>query len=176
MESVVGLLFPPDNERVSEIRGVALAAAAGASLDDRESFLTELTTAISQPEIPSQVEDVRVMSLHKSKGLSSPVTIIAGCVEGLLPKQPEEDTAEAIAAAMLEEQRRLFFVGVSRTKALVAEGKPGILVLSYSQRMPLASALGAGISPAKVVFGTAHLLASRFLGELGPSAPNPVAG
>ena len=35
------------------------------------------------------------MSLHKSKGLSSPVVIIAGCVEGLLPTAPDEDLSAA---------------------------------------------------------------------------------
>ena len=50
--------------------------------DDRAQFLRELTSAIVKPDIPSEIEEVRVMSIHKSKGLSAPVTIIAGCVEG----------------------------------------------------------------------------------------------
>lgn len=116
------------------------------------------------------------MSLHKSKGLSAPVTIIAGCVEGLLPKQPEPNTPQAEAIAIVEEQRRLFFVGMSRVKADLPNNKVGSLVLTYSQEMPMASAMGAGIAPAGAAYGTARLHASRFLAELGPSAPAPVAG
>jgi DNA helicase-2/ATP-dependent DNA helicase PcrA len=135
-----------------------------------------LMQAISQPEIPSEIEDVRIMSLHKSKGLSAPVTIIAGCVEGLLPKQPAPGTPAVQAAAEIEEQRRLFFVGISRVKADLANGKPGTLILTNSRRMPLASAMGAGITPASVQYGVARLNASRFIRELGPHAPAPIAG
>lgn len=110
------------------------------------------------------------------KGLSAPVTIIAGCVEGLLPKQPDSDLPEADRIAQLEEQRRLFYVGISRVKANLDQGKPGILILTYAQEMPLASAMGAGISPASSRYGQARLLASRFIREMGPSAPRPIAG
>ena len=49
----------------------------------------------------SEIQDVRIMSLHKSKGLSAPVTIIAGCVEGLLPQQPEHILAAYLGAQKL---------------------------------------------------------------------------
>ncbi len=44
-------------------------------------LLDALVAAVSLPDIPPDVTEVRIMSLHKSKGLSSPVVIIAGCVE-----------------------------------------------------------------------------------------------
>ena len=159
-----------------DLRDLAVQILDELGLDDREEWLFQLMQAISQPEIPSEVQDVRIMSLHKSKGLSAPVTIIAGCVEGLLPKQPEPGTPAAEAAALIEEQRRLFFVGISRVKADPANEKPGTLILTYSRRMPLAAALGAGIAPAAVQYGVAQLNASRFIGELGPHAPAPIAG
>jgi DNA helicase-2/ATP-dependent DNA helicase PcrA len=135
-----------------------------------------VTSAIAKPEIPSEIEDVRVMSLHKSKGLNAAITIIAGCVEGLLPKQSDPTLPQAEQRAQIEEQRRLFYVGISRVKATPAAGKPGTLVLSYSRQMPLAEAMGAGISPASTSYGNARLIASRFIGEMGAAAPNPVAG
>jgi len=76
----------------------------------------------------------------------------------------------------LEEQRRLFFVGITRVKASPADEKPGTLILTYSLRMPVASAMGAGIQPASKDFGEARLIASRFIGELGQAAPAPIAG
>ena len=57
------------------------------------------------PEIPPDVTQVRIMSLHKSKGLSSPVVVIAGCIEGLLPAAPDDDKTPAEQQAELEEQR-----------------------------------------------------------------------
>ena len=37
------------------------------------------------------------MSLHKSKGLSSPIVVIAGCVDGLLPAEPEQGDIDRAA-------------------------------------------------------------------------------
>jgi superfamily I DNA/RNA helicase len=116
------------------------------------------------------------MSLHKSKGLSSPVTIIAGCVQGLLPRLPDDDLALAERHAQMEEQRRLFYVGVTRVKAIPEDGNPGRLVLTYSRQMPTAAAMKAGIQPAHTQYGNAHLIASQFIQELGPTAPAPRQG
>lgn len=173
---VVDSLFPDGDDSVRDLRRTALGVLEQLEEHEPADFLRELVTAIAAPEIPTEIEDVRVMSLHKSKGLSAPVTIIAGCVEGLLPMRPAPDLSQAGRAAYLEEQRRLFFVGISRVKADPAHGKPGTLVLSYSRQMPLATAMRAGIAPAASAYGTANLNASRFIGELGPSAPAPIAG
>jgi superfamily I DNA/RNA helicase len=139
-------------------------------------LLDVLGEAVSQPEIPPDVADVRIMSLHKSKGLSSPVVIIAGCVEGLLPTSPDPDLTPAENFASQEEQRRLFFVGLTRVKANVADGRPGVLVLTSSRSMSLADAMQSGITPARVQYGTAYVHMSRFIQELGPAAPAPQVG
>jgi superfamily I DNA/RNA helicase len=175
LSAVIDHLLPVADDTVSGLRDLAVQVLAVTG-DDRSEWLSELVRAISVPEVPSEIQDVRIMSLHKSKGLSAPVTIIAGCVEGLLPKQPEQGTPASEAAALIEEQRRLFFVGISRVKADPANGKPGTLILTNSRRMPLASAMGAGISPAGVQYNVAYLNASRFISELGPHAPTPIAG
>lgn len=174
--AVIDVLFPDSDINVRDLRNLALTTLEVTGKEDRAKFLSELSSAISKPEIPSEIQDVRIMSLHKSKGLSAPVTIIAGCVDGLLPKQPDSDLPEATRVAQLEEQRRLFYVGISRVKAVPQQGKPGMLILTYSQEMSLASAMGAGISPASSRYGQARLLASRFIREMGPSTPEPVAG
>jgi DNA helicase II / ATP-dependent DNA helicase PcrA len=140
-----------------------------------EELLFAIVEAVSQPEIPPDVTEVRIMSLHKSKGLSSPVVVIAGCVDGLLPAEPERGTPLAERQAILEEQRRLFFVGVTRVKAIPSSNLPGSLLLTGSQTMTLADAMQSGIQPAAVEYGTVQLHLSRFIPELGNSAPAPVA-
>ena len=174
--AVVDHLFPNEDPLVRDIRALSLEVLASVGGEDRQEFLRELTTAIAKPEVPSEIAEVRIMSLHKSKGLSAPVTFVAGCVEGLLPKQPDGNLPQELQVAALEEQRRLFYVGISRVKASPSEGKPGTLVLTYSQAMPLATAMGAGVSPAAVSYGTAYLNASRFIQEIGQAGPAPVAG
>ena len=158
-----------------DLRDLALRTLEVAA-DDRNEFLSELVTSIAKPEVPMEVSDVRIMSLHKSKGLSSPVTIIAGCIQGLLPRLPDGDLPPAARRAQIEEQRRLFYVGITRVRAVPGDGKPGKLFLTYSRQMPMADAMKAGIQPAASGFGIAHLNASQFIAELGPTRPAPRAG
>jgi superfamily I DNA/RNA helicase len=61
------------------------------------------------------------MSLHKSKGLTSKVVFVLGCVAGLIPTIKDEkeliDTNQTEALERLRaEAKRLFFVALTRTK------------------------------------------------------------
>lgn len=183
LADVVNELFPQGQVTTCDIRQLSLDILAEMDMEDGEEgedisaeFLARLQEAINQPEIPSEIQDVRIMSLHKSKGLSAPVTIIAGCIQGLLPKQPDNTLPAVQRALEMEEQRRLFYVGITRVKAAPNAGRPGTLILTYSQTMSVASALGAGIAPAQMQYGVASLHASQFIAELGPAAPQPIAG
>jgi superfamily I DNA/RNA helicase len=153
-----------------------LARELSTSADTAAGLLEALIAAVSLPDIPPDVAEVRIMSLHKSKGLSSPVVIIAGCVEGLLPSAPDTDASPAERQSAVEEQRRLFFVGLTRVKALPGDNKPGVLVLTCSRSMSLADAMQSGIHPASVRYGRAYVHTSRFIRELGPAAPASEAG
>lgn len=172
-------LFPEDDDRWRDLRKLALETLESEEIDEDTSlseFVSQLSYAIAQPEIPSEIQDVRVMSLHKSKGLSAAATIIAACVEGVLPGRPDENFTEEQKLAHIEEQRRLFFVGITRVKAAPADGEPGRLFLTYSRRMAASDARQSGIQPAAFDYGEAVMHASRFLRELGPSAPEREAG
>ncbi|MGL4441050.1 MAG: hypothetical protein ACRCUE_17450, partial [Bosea sp. (in: a-proteobacteria)] len=93
---------------------------------------------------------------------------------GLLPRAPKGALTPLERHHYDEEQRRLFFVGITRVKADPTNGKPGTLILTYSQEMPLAAAMNAEIAPAYVNYGKAVLQASRFIGDMAPAAPAPV--
>ncbi len=68
----------------------------------------------NDPTLPS--ERITLMTLHRAKGLEFPVVFIAGCEQNILPS----DTADP------EEERRLFYVGITRAK--------NRLFLSYAQK------------------------------------------
>jgi DNA helicase-2/ATP-dependent DNA helicase PcrA len=107
------------------------------------------------------------MSLHKSNGLTARVTIIAGCVAGILPSI-DFDAPLQEQERQREEQRRLFYVGITRST--------DTLVVSSAVRMTFADAMQAGVAVVKRLGNQAILQASEFTAELGPNAPPAISG
>ena len=165
-------LFPDNMPTIAELRELALAVAAEA--EDADDLFSAMMKEITQPDIPPEVKDVRVMSLHKSKGLSSPYVFIAQCIQGVLPQMPKQGTPKAVADAAREEARRLFFVGITRVKA--GTEHPGSLYLTYPKEMYAGTAKQLDVPFTKERFGQAQLTPSMFIEELGATAPAPIAG
>jgi superfamily I DNA/RNA helicase len=164
-------LWLPDDPNTQLLReAVATARENATTIPD---LFEGLYARITQPEIPLEVTDVRVMSLHKSKGLSSPYVSIVGCVEGLLPGRSDQDLSPAEQLAKLQEDRRLFYVGITRVKADLPE-RAGYLALTYAQTMSAAAAFKSQIAPVSTQGNIAYLQASRFIGEMAPHAPAPL--
>ena len=63
-------------------------------------------------ELDDKTEQLTLMTLHAAKGTEFPVVIIIGMEEGSFPMW-RQDTTEA----ELEEERRLFYVGMTRTQS-----------------------------------------------------------
>jgi DNA helicase-2/ATP-dependent DNA helicase PcrA len=62
-------------------------------------------------------EGVVLSSLHAAKGLEFSVVFLIGCVEGQLPHSRTTDPKVTEAAPTdVEEERRLFYVGVTRAR------------------------------------------------------------
>ena len=168
--ALVDALWPKGNPELSDIRSMAGSLALLAA--NNEELLSELRQAITQPELPgSDGEVVQVMSLYKSKGLTRDVVVIAGCMAGTLPSIDPDDPAEE-RAHQLEEQRRLFYVGITR-----ATNK--VLVISSAVALPLRDALkgGAAVSRRRFSNGETYAITAftPFLSELGGTAPAPIS-
>lgn len=162
----VNALFPDGDERTASLRENALLVLeAFASEEDTmelSDLLSGLKTRITQPEMPEQGDFVRVMSLHKSKGLTSRAVIVAGCVEGLIPLVSDEGSA-AEQEASLREQRRLFYVALTRCRE--------VLMVSSFLRLPRTTAYQVGAQVREGYGSMVSTIASRFLDELGAEAP-----
>ena len=57
-----------------------------------------------------RADAVTLMTMHAAKGLEFPVVFIAGCEQGILPCTVMKDDVD------IEEERRLFYVGMTRAK------------------------------------------------------------
>jgi DNA helicase II / ATP-dependent DNA helicase PcrA len=101
-------MFPSGDADTEELRDLALEAKDGCETKDLFKAMME---QITQPDVPATVEEVRVMSLHKSKGLSSPYVFIAACVQGILPPIPQADTPKSASRLRVGRGTQALFRG-----------------------------------------------------------------
>jgi DNA helicase-2/ATP-dependent DNA helicase PcrA len=127
---------------------MAEAAEQGQTLED----LLDHAALVSGTDEYDETIAVSLMTLHSAKGLEFDAVFLAGLEEGLLPHSRSFDTA-----AELEEERRLFYVGMTRAK----------------QRLVLSRAVY------RRTYGEERLrasLPSRFLAEIPPDLIEAAAG
>jgi superfamily I DNA/RNA helicase len=87
-----------------------LAARCG---DDLDRFLAELATGAEVDAWDPRADRVALLTLHAAKGLEFPVVFVVGCEDGVLPLRLPGARPEPDAVA---EERRLFFVGLTRAQ------------------------------------------------------------
>jgi DNA helicase-2/ATP-dependent DNA helicase PcrA len=81
--------------------------------DDLPRFLQEIATGAEVDALDPRAEAVNLLTLHAAKGLEFPVVFLVGCEDGLLPLRWPGSTAGDDETA---EERRLFFVGLTRAQ------------------------------------------------------------
>lgn len=112
-------------------------------------FLEELSLLTDIDNFNAQEDCVTLMTLHSAKGLEFPVVFIAGLEEGIFPSR-----ISIYESNQVEEERRLFYVGITRAKEE--------LFISYAKL--------------RVIFGSpSYNRPSRFLTEIPPELCNNVS-
>jgi DNA helicase-2/ATP-dependent DNA helicase PcrA len=101
-----------DLEHVRELLRVA-EAFAGVGEEGVLEFLEKVTLA-AEEAAGEESEAVRLMTLHNAKGLEFDVVFLVGLEDGLLPHSRSVDSPHEI-----EEERRLFYVGLTRARERV---------------------------------------------------------
>jgi ATP-dependent DNA helicase UvrD/PcrA len=127
-------------EQLVEV-GREFDAAAPEGEGTLDVFLQEVALVADTDSRSDDEGLVTLMTLHNAKGLEYPIVFIAGCEDGVFPH------SRAIDEGSLEEERRLFYVGITRAMRH--------LYLSYARR--------------RAVFGAqTYGMRSRFLDEIPP--------
>lgn len=101
-------------ENIMEFRTVAADFSDLSPGEGLTAFLERVSLVSDTDNMAGKNEVVVFITLHQAKGLEFPVVFIAGAEEGLLPHSRSMDNP-----LELEEERRLFFVGMTRAKKLL---------------------------------------------------------
>ena len=117
-------------DRIANLTELLAAASAfdSTEVEDAAEGASELELYLQSAALRADIDDyndrapgVTLMTLHNAKGLEFPVVFVVGLEDGLFPLSRAMETTEE-----LEEERRLFYVGVTR-----AEDR---LFLTHAQR------------------------------------------
>ena len=103
-----------DLENENRLENIKELINAMKEFDSLESFLEHVALATSLDQ-DWKGEKVNLMTMHASKGLEFDVVFLPGWEEGLFPHQK---SIEEKGEKGLEEERRLAYVGITRTKKL----------------------------------------------------------
>jgi DNA helicase II / ATP-dependent DNA helicase PcrA len=76
-----------------------------------DHFLQKAMLVAELDKLGPDADAVTLMTLHNAKGLEFPIVFITGLEDGLFPLARAYDDP-----AMLEEERRLFYVGITRAR------------------------------------------------------------
>ncbi len=174
-KEIITELFDPNTPEDIE---VLLSIISTFQIDDEtelKKFFARLQDRIRLPEVTEDEGFVKIMSLHKSKGLTSRVVFILGCVAGLIPFIKDEkkliDENRTVELDKLKaEAKRLFFVAITRTKEY--------LILSSFREIDFARAMKFGVSVARGVPGSglAQTQTSPFFTEVTKHLPRVTTG
>jgi DNA helicase-2/ATP-dependent DNA helicase PcrA len=109
---------PDAQDRLDNVRELVAGAAevvadegGEVGLTPLDHFLQRATLVTGIDTLDPHADAVTMMTMHNAKGLEFPVVFIAGLEDGLFPLSRAFDDP-----AMLEEERRLFYVGITRAE------------------------------------------------------------
>jgi superfamily I DNA/RNA helicase len=175
--SLCETLFPRSTNALEEDEFALIRDVAEECAEESDSLsrLVELLRyRIALPAVPLRTPYARVMSFHKSKGLTADLVVLAGLIQGSIPRIKEKLSLTERQAA-LEEQRRLFFVALTRTTNVLVFSSYSALDFHTAKR--LGAKIGSRLlsRPGKQE-NLCRVFATQFLSELGAGLPRAIRG
>lgn len=98
-------------ENLEEFLTVAIEFEEESADNTLAEFLENITLSSDIDGMEDQDNSITLMTLHSAKGLEFPVVFLVGMEEGIFPGYKTIGEPQA-----LEEERRLFYVGITRAK------------------------------------------------------------
>ncbi|MDW8130009.1 MAG: 3'-5' exonuclease [Bryobacterales bacterium] len=102
---------PEGESRRENLQELVNAAAEAAERGETLAEFLDHAALVSEADTVDERAQVLLLTLHNAKGLEFPVVFITGLEDGLFPHARSLDSPSA-----LEEERRLFYVGMTRAQ------------------------------------------------------------
>ena len=109
---------PEGEERIENVRELVTGAAEAVieeggevGLTPLEHFLQRASLVADLDKLDPNADAITLMTVHNAKGLEFPIVFVTGLEDGLFPLARAFDDPK-----MLEEERRLFYVAVTRAE------------------------------------------------------------
>lgn len=132
-----------DEERLENIKELVTFATRYDHLPNGETreanvdkFLSDVALQSDQDELKDEKPSVRLMTVHSSKGLEFEFVFVAGLEEGLFPHERMDEMQNEGAK---EEERRLFYVALTRAKKKVFLTYAGVRTIFGSRQVTVPS-------------------------------------
>ena len=136
-------------EDASRVENVKELVNAAALYGDRplSEFLDDASLATDEDRARADGDRVSLMTVHAAKGLEFPAVFLVGVNEGLLPHEKSSETLEGI-----EEERRLFYVAVTRAEKFLCMSYASLRRQSGQLRHALPSMFLDDVPPEHVIY------------------------
>lgn len=135
-----------DHHRVENVKELLSAAELFGEMT-LSDFLDLVLLATDEDRADSGEEEVSLMTIHAAKGLEFPAVFVVGVNEDLLPHYRSASTLEG-----LEEERRLFYVAITRAKRLLYLSYASLKAASGHMRSARRSVFLDDLPPEHVVY------------------------
>ena len=122
-------------DRLDELKGLVGFASQSPNMQEFLTQVALLNGETSDKQVELDEEAVRLTTVHQSKGLEFDVVFLIGAADGMFPGR------RSIESGDVEEERRLFYVAVTRAKnelyitypKIASRAGPGGMMLSPSR-------------------------------------------
>jgi len=102
--------FADYSERMDELKALVGFAQRFDEMDDLLAQIVLLNGETSDRHVETDTESVKLTTVHQAKGLEYAVVFVIGLADGMFPGR------RSIEAGDVEEERRLFYVAVTRAR------------------------------------------------------------
>ena len=132
-----------EKERLENVKELVTLATKYDRLPQGEGIpklLEDAALASDQDELEKKNDAVRLMTVHASKGLEFSYVFITGLEDGLFPHERNDEAADD------EEERRLFYVALTRARKKIFLSYAAVRTIFGAQRMSVPSEFITDIS------------------------------